>query len=317
MLPTSEPKYDRLDSSPDARSSEIDEGERTAFLDSLADERKKQQQKRSLSRRLSLVSVCNAIFFIISVVLYSTWYYQTHLLLNPELRRTSTFSPVHDRLDLGMQVKKVNGTLFASKDSPSLARHKPSPEFDEFWEEWELTRVYPVTAAEIRAMGKDVSTAVKLEDSIWGLGDDAYGAIFDVYHQLHCLNFLRKLIYPNYYNVSTWHNADIEGLFEVHMNHCVDIVMQAIQCSGNVNLITLHWVETQTYPFPDMSVNRQCVNFDGITQYRLENTIDMDKYVEVMGKPEGVKEAPAPSGYYDFFMGMDPHKAHEALHGGR
>lgn len=104
---------------------------------------------------------------------------------------------------------------------PSLARHAPSPETDTIWEEWELTRVFPVTAQQIRDMGKDPATAAKLEDADWGLGDDAYAATFDVYHQLHCLNFLRKLIYPNNYNKSNWHHADIEGFFEIHMNHCV------------------------------------------------------------------------------------------------
>lgn len=39
---------------------------------------------------------------------------------------------------------------------------------------------------------------------------------------------------------------------EIHLNHCIDMVLQTLQCSGNVNLITLHWVETQEYPFPDM-----------------------------------------------------------------
>ena len=39
---------------------------------------------------------------------------------------------------------------------------------------------------------------------------------------------------------------------EIHVNHCVDILLQGIQCSGNVDLIPLHWVETQEYPFPDM-----------------------------------------------------------------
>ncbi|KAH7028123.1 tat pathway signal sequence [Microdochium trichocladiopsis] len=223
------------------------------------------------------------------------------MLLNAQLRQTSTYSPIHDIFDLGMQAKKINGTLFPSKESPSIARHSPSAELDDIWNEWELTRVYPVTAAQIRSMGKDPSTAAKLEDDVWGLGDDAYAAIFDVYHQLHCLNFLRKLIYPSYYNTSNWHHADVEGFFEIHMNHCVDIVMQAIQCSGNVNLITLHWVETQPYPFPDMSVNRQCVNFEGLTQWRLDNTIDMDKYGLVMQKPKGVKQQPAPEGYYEMF----------------
>jgi hypothetical protein len=50
-------------------------------------------------------------------------------------------------------------------------------------------------------MGKDPSTVAKLEDADRGLGDDdAYVAIMDVYHQLHCLNTPRKLAYAEYYN---------------------------------------------------------------------------------------------------------------------
>jgi hypothetical protein len=55
---------------------------------------------------------------------------------------------------------------------------------------------------------------------------------------------------------------------EIHVNHCVDILVQALQCSSNVNLITMHWVDTQSYPYPDMSINRQCVNFDKLTEWR-------------------------------------------------
>jgi len=36
---------------------------------------------------------------------------------------------------------------------------------DKVWEEWEITRVYAITAAQIRAMGKDPSTVAKLEVS--------------------------------------------------------------------------------------------------------------------------------------------------------
>lgn len=49
-------------------------------------------------------------------------------------------------------------------------------------------------------MGKNPDTVAKLEDEIWGLGDDAYVAALDIFHNLHCLNTLRQAAYANYYN---------------------------------------------------------------------------------------------------------------------
>lgn len=162
--------------------------------------------------------------------------------------------PLHDLVDLGMHAKMINGTLFPTSD-PSTARQMPNTETDKIWEEWEITRVFPISRAALVRLGKDPLTAVKLEDDLWGLGDDAYASILDVYHQLHCLNSLRQIAYGEYYNM-TIGRADEFTMREIHINHCVDILMQALQCSGNANLITMHWVETQDYPFPDMYVGR-------------------------------------------------------------
>lgn len=158
--------------------------------------------------------------------------------------------PIYDLLDLDSRLITINGTVFPPKN-PDIGRQMPNPEADRVWEEWELNHIIPVTRADILRMGKDPSTAAKLEDSIWGLGDDAYAAILDVYHHLHCLNSLRHIAYGDYYNA---HGASTTKptMHEVHLNHCIDVLVQALKCSGNVNLITMHWVETQTYPYPDM-----------------------------------------------------------------
>lgn len=153
-------------------------------------------------------------------------------------------------VDLGGSIKKFNGTLFPPKH-PSLGRQMPNVAADQIWEELELTRVLPVSRADIIRMGKDPSTVAKLEDSVWGLGDDAYVTVLDVYHHLHCLNSLRRIAYGAYYSEEMG-NATRASMTEIHINHCVDMLAQALQCSGNVNLITMHWVETQVYPFPDM-----------------------------------------------------------------
>ncbi|KAL1597156.1 hypothetical protein SLS60_008738 [Paraconiothyrium brasiliense] len=212
-------------------------------------------------------------------------------------------APLIDAVDLPLEVKTMNGTLYPNHH-PSVARGPPSPEKDAVWNEWEITRVYAITADQIRALGKDPTTATKLEDEVYGLGDDAYASTFDIYHQLHCLNMLRKLVYPDYYTKARMqfpHAQDPKVMFEIHMDHCIDMLMQTIQCSGNLNLITMHWVNEEAIPFPDMSINKQCVaNFDALTEWRKEHQVDPVKYV-AMKKPKDVKQLPEADMWYTYF----------------
>ncbi|KAH8646942.1 tat pathway signal sequence, partial [Tricladium varicosporioides] len=212
--------------------------------------------------------------------------------------------PIYDLLDLELYTTQVNGSLFPPKN-PSIARQMPNPKADAIWQDWEVVRFIPVSKAQIIRMGKDLSTVAKFEDKDWGLGDDAYVGDLDVFHQLHCLNSLRKIAYGKYYNKST---VDAHGtsLREIHVNHCVDILMQALMCSGNVNILTSHWVATQPLPFPDMSANRKCINFDKLQDWRNAHAVDLGTYLRVMRKPKGVKERPAPDALYEYHNWENP-----------
>ncbi|KAI0126814.1 hypothetical protein BJ170DRAFT_684396 [Xylariales sp. AK1849] len=257
--------------------------------------------------RFMVIAIALNVFLLCGSLLslsFAIYYYHPFGVLNPHLRQASAWSPLYDLVDLRPQTMMVNGTLFPPKD-PSIARQLPNPNADMLWEEYELIRVFPVTKADVVKLGKDPSTAVKLEDEIWGLGDDAYATVLDVYHQIHCLNSLRQIAYGSYYNRSQG-RADTLLLREMHINHCTDILLQALQCSGNLNLITMHWVETQLQPWPDMSLNKQCVDFPHLTEWRKEATIDMDKFAKIMVKPDGITQLHAPDQYYEHFGGKNP-----------
>ena len=199
-----------------------------------------------------------------------------------------SLAPIHDLVNLDMKPRLVEGTLFPG-DKHSIAREMPNDKADKKWAIWEEARMIPISKADVLRLGKDPETAFKLEDSLWGLGDDAYAASLDIFHQLHCLNTLREIAYGGYYN-ETMGNANSEELYEVHLNHCVDILLQALQCSGNVNLLTLHWTETQPFPHPDFSINRQCIAFDALSEWNMEHSIDRARYMELgVTKPEGQK----------------------------
>lgn len=152
-----------------------------------------------LSRRLIiLITAINALILLITTTLFSVWFYKSHIVLNASYRAITPYSPVHSLFDLSPTFKKINGTFYPSKAGNSIAREQPNPIADAQWDEWELTRVYPVSADVIRKMGKDPETVAKLEDEVWGLGEDKYATIFDVYHQVHCLNSLRHIAYGEY-----------------------------------------------------------------------------------------------------------------------
>ncbi|KAL5407595.1 hypothetical protein PMIN03_007070 [Paraphaeosphaeria minitans] len=282
--------------------SESDEYETKGFISGV---HTKDQRQFLISRRaLILVSIINLSALLISISFFGTWFYSHYLVRNAALRRVSGYNPIYDKYAVDFEDTTINGTFFPPKEGGSIMRHQPNPADDKIWEEWELTRVYPVTREELTKMGKDYTTVAKLEDKDWGLGDNAYAAIFDVYHQLHCLNSLRKVVYGGYYNMSQA-RADKVMQRELHMNHCFDILLQSIQCSGNLDMIPLVWMYTQAYPFADMSINKKCHNFDKFTDWRRENSIDMDKYVEVMKQPEGdkpgIKQLPAADKYYEYW----------------
>ncbi|KAI0395824.1 hypothetical protein F5Y17DRAFT_465556 [Xylariaceae sp. FL0594] len=271
---------------------------------------------QSSRRCLVVVTVLNAFLFISTATLLGIWYHENYLVKNPELRRVSIPSPVLDSVDLNLHTITINGSLLAPAD-PTLARQMPNPVADQQWGDYELVRPIALTSAQIRSLGKDPRDVAKLEDSAWGLGDDAYVADLDVFHQLHCLNTLRKLAYARYYNSTlidysssskassvddernttkhdhpsskrrSKHGHSNSKIDTIHVNHCVDMLFTAITCAGNVGFITSNWVEGVKYPQPDMSINRKCVDFERLVEWRNQHTIDMAKYERVMMYPPG------------------------------
>jgi hypothetical protein len=176
--------------------SESDEDETKGFISGAPT---KGDKHFIISRRaLVLISIINLSALLVSISLFGAWFHSHYLVRNAALRRVSGYSPLYDRYSVDFEDVVINGTFFPPQEGGSIMRHQPNPVDDKTWEEWELTRVYPVTREEITKMGKDYTTVAKLEDKDWGLGDNAYAAIFDVYHQLHCLNSLRKVVYGGY-----------------------------------------------------------------------------------------------------------------------
>ncbi|KAF2820824.1 hypothetical protein CC86DRAFT_303992 [Ophiobolus disseminans] len=195
-----------------------------------------------------------------------------------------------DYMDIETSITKMNGTFLMPPD-PAWSRQMPGPEADEVWDEILIDRFIPVTREQIIKLGKDPKTAVQLRDSDWHLGDNAYMAGLDIFHQLHCVDLLRRTAYSAYYNETPPLRTERPRIAEYHVNHCVDLIVQQLTCSANYHMFTMHWVKKERYPSPDFSVHRKCPNFQNLWDWRQRNTLDPHRIKEVFGsgvKPDGV-----------------------------
>ncbi|KAF7509683.1 hypothetical protein GJ744_007554 [Endocarpon pusillum] len=93
-----------------------------------------------------------------------------------------------------------------------------------------------------------------------------YIALIDVFHQLHCLDFLRKVIFNSTYQMS----ESQYPLQDYHIAHCIDSIRLSLQCHADLSLIGLRWIRDWPMPWPDFQTTHQCRNFDEIKAWAKE-----------------------------------------------
>ncbi|KAF9269955.1 hypothetical protein L218DRAFT_4111 [Marasmius fiardii PR-910] len=108
--------------------------------------------------------------------------------------------------------------------------------------------------------------------------EDHYMIALDVFHQLHCLNEMRKAMYPEYYPLTP------EGIHTPHMRHCISSLRQSLMCSADVTPIVWQWSERSKAAKERNDVVHTCRNFDKIKewahQHLLDHQQDMSVYIE-------------------------------------
>ncbi|KAK1149663.1 hypothetical protein N8T08_005215 [Aspergillus melleus] len=143
----------------------------------------------------------NLILFLFSVLilLLSIIHVQnlTHNIDNSLLKKTSSYSPILDKLPISLRETRTHGNFFAD-DPPSLFQLPPSPEVDAAWDRISDTHAIVLSRDEIVKIGRDPDEQWRFPPE-YGYGDDAYMGLLDVFHHLHCLNAMRQAAYPEYY----------------------------------------------------------------------------------------------------------------------
>lgn len=113
------------------------------------------------------------------------------------------------------------------------------------------------------ALQRTGQSSVPLNDEEGG-----YLASLDVYHELHCVNLIRKHVYRDYYPNSQPMAKQLE-----HIDHCIDILRTLVTCKGDTFLMTYSWIEDYRKPWPNFRQDHVCRNFDLIDEWAREHHI--------------------------------------------
>ncbi|KAF2224861.1 hypothetical protein BDZ85DRAFT_185069, partial [Elsinoe ampelina] len=91
-----------------------------------------------------------------------------------------------------------------------------------------------------------------------------YYAMVEVFHQLHCLNMLRKSTRREYYQKDSA-LGDAEHIGLIH--HCIDILRQVLMCNADTGLITFTDVGQDEWPSPRFSTKHTCRNYSAVVEW--------------------------------------------------
>ena len=96
----------------------------------------------------------------------------------------------------------------------------------------------------------------------------------DVFHQLRCLDLIRKRLDPEYYVNDT----------QVRVDHCVDQLRQSLMCSSDTATMPWAWNKAREMTIPSARTTHTCRDFDGIREWarsrHVEGGFDKETFVE-------------------------------------
>ena len=108
----------------------------------------------------------------------------------------------------------------------------------------------------------------------------------DVFHQLHCLDWIRKQMRADRYadHFSQVFPSQQEALS--HADHCVDTIRQSLMCNADVSIINYQWSETRKMTLPNARVLHTCRRWDKIMAWTKQHlAVDFDRHEKAEGAP--------------------------------
>ncbi|GIZ40867.1 hypothetical protein CKM354_000418900 [Cercospora kikuchii] len=218
-----------------------------------------------------------ALAVLITIAVFFLGYATNILVTSRQGQKAQTYStefkPARPAAELE-QVRFTGSAQFDDEGEPFfdyaedqvLYTGTPTKAMDRAWNKLIKHRYFLIDDSEAReAWGPDYEQYYRYPDTEKRKG--GYVAGLDVLHTLHCVNMLRKALYKDYYKE---HNHGSKKFQQYHIDHCLDIVRQNIQCNSDLTLIPTRWWDgmgKNGRNFIDSDQVHTCRNFGKIREW--------------------------------------------------
>ena len=157
---------------------------------------------------------------------------------------------------------------------------EPSPAVDKAWELFSQD-IFFTSANSLDKTDRDPAKYITTPGG-------EYIVQWDVFHQIHCLNWLRKDLNREYY----YGDKQPGQVWKDHQNHCINMLLQVLMCHADVDIIPYQWMDKhpdkggdegagrmlearigrkEVSPQPDFMVQKMCRDFDGLVEWAKAN----------------------------------------------
>ncbi|KAJ6127877.1 hypothetical protein N7471_009094 [Penicillium samsonianum] len=272
--------YEDVNTSRDYVSPEQEDEERSSFKlseeDGFLSDRKVDRSQQPCSsflwrewRGYVLFSVIWIVLLLISVVLsrYTVTEAKVSIanVLPTELQPLQSVLKTEKIRFSGRLVYDDNGTLvqeYWDPDSPKYTG-EPSDELDQRWDD-----LFSDDGVDLR--GDEADT---IRDQTFEKPGGWSTVGIDVFHQIHCLNMLRKGLRRDYYT-----KHDKEETYTIHLNHCLDYLRQVVMCNVDVTPRPVHWDNNKNRPISEFEVEHTCRDFWSVREWARERSGHKHKF---------------------------------------
>ncbi|KAH8813796.1 hypothetical protein DL96DRAFT_1472376, partial [Flagelloscypha sp. PMI_526] len=104
----------------------------------------------------------------------------------------------------------------------------------------------------------------------------AYIGQFDIYRQLHCLDYFRQSLQPDRY-------IHLFLLIESHLLQCLKSLRESLMCSSDISVMAFQWVENKHQVVGKSAIAHSCRNFNKIREWTRDRALDVNSTNGISG----------------------------------